>query len=79
MTQVLARNLIDKKVMGDDGTELGRLTGITCDLGTGRLGDLVLEPTDKGREMYGSSSENGEVKIPTRRINAVKDVIVVNR
>ncbi|MDY6775115.1 MAG: PRC-barrel domain-containing protein [Halobacteria archaeon] len=79
MTQVLARNLIDKKVMGDDGTELGRLTSITCDLGTGRLGDLVLEPTKKGREIYGSGSEDGSIRIPTRRINAVKDVIVVNR
>ncbi|MDY7081653.1 MAG: PRC-barrel domain-containing protein [Halobacteria archaeon] len=78
MSKVLAMNLTDMRVMGDDGTEIGDLHNITCDLETGKLGDLVIEPSQKGRELYDTDAE-GNVKIPTRRLTAVKDYIVVKR
>jgi len=78
MGKVLGMNLTDMRVMGDDGTELGELRNITCDLETGKLGDLVVEPTEKARERY-DVREDGYVHIPTRRLSAVKDYIVVKR
>jgi sporulation protein YlmC with PRC-barrel domain len=78
MTNVLAMNLRDMNVMGDDGTEIGTLKNITCDLETGKLGDLVIGPTEKGEELYDTDPE-GNVQVPTRRMTAVKDYIVIKR
>lgn len=78
MSKVLAMNLTDMRVMGDDGTEIGDLHNISCDLDTGKLGDLIIEPSPKGREIYETDSE-GRVHVPTRRITAVKDYIVIKR
>ena len=78
MSNVLAMNLTAMKVMGDDGTELGDLHNITCDIKTGKLGDLVIEPSEKGAEIY-ETDEKGYINIPTRRLTAVKDYIVVKR
>ncbi len=76
MTKVLAMNLTDMRVMGDDGVELGELHNITCDLETGKLGDLVIDPSDKAREKY-EVGDDGFVYVPTRRLTAVKDYVVV--
>jgi sporulation protein YlmC with PRC-barrel domain len=76
MGKVLGMNLTDMNVMGDDGAELGELHNITCDLETGNLGDLVVEPTEKARNRY-EVREDGYVYIPTQRLSAVKDYIVV--
>lgn len=78
MGKVLGMNLTDMRVMGDDGTELGELRNITCDLETGKLGDLVVEPTEKAQDRY-DVHEDGYVHIPTRRLSAVKDYIVVKK
>lgn len=78
MSKVLGMNLTDMEVMGDDGTELGELHNLTCDLETGNLGDLVVEPTEKARERY-EVRDDGYVHIPTRRLSAVKDYVVVKR
>lgn len=76
MTKLLAMNLTDMRVMGDDGVELGELHNITCDLETGKLGDLVLDPSEKAEESY-EVGDDGYVYIPTRRLTAVKDYVVV--
>lgn len=76
MGKVLGMNLTDMNVMGDDGTELGELHNVTCDLETGKLGDLVVDPTEKARDRY-EAREDGYVYIPTQRLSAVKDYIVV--
>lgn len=76
MTKLLAMNLTDMRVMGDDGVELGELHNITCDLETGKLGDLVIDPSEKAEEGY-EVGDDGYVYIPTRRLTAVKDYVVV--
>jgi len=78
MGKVLAMNLTDMRVMGDDGTEIGELKNITCDLETGNLGDLIIDPTQKASEMYDTHND-GYVHIPTRRLTAVKDYIVIKQ
>jgi sporulation protein YlmC with PRC-barrel domain len=78
MSKVLGMNLTEMDVMGDDGTELGELRNITCDLETGNLGDLVVDPTEKARDRY-EVRDDGNVHIPTRRLSAVKDYVVVKR
>jgi len=81
MPDVLAENLSDKAVVGADGTEIGPLYNITMDLRTGALGDLLVEPNEEFS--VGSSGfdvdEEGLLRVPVSRVQAVKDYIVVER
>ena len=80
MPDVLARNLIDKAVIGSDGTELGTLSTVTMDTETGRLGDLVITPRSETREQINAElDEDGRYTVPISSVRAVKDHIVVNR
>ncbi len=78
MSKLLAMNLTDKKVMGEDGMELGELHNVTCNIETGELNDLVVDPTSRGSEVY-QSDKNGYIRIPTKKLKDVKDYIVVER
>ena len=81
MADILAENLSGKDVMGADGTELGMLYNITMDLKTGRLADLVVEPHES-LDVNASGfdpDDHGRLRVPVRRVQAVKDYIVVQR
>jgi sporulation protein YlmC with PRC-barrel domain len=79
MAEVLARTLSEKAVMGSDGTELGTLYNVTTDLKTGKLHDLVVAPEEDGPEVEFERDEEGYYRVPARRVQAVKDYIVVDR
>jgi sporulation protein YlmC with PRC-barrel domain len=80
MPDVLARNLLDKAVMGSDGTELGTLSTVTLDTETGQLHDLVITPRN---EVEGGidleRDDEGRYTVPIGSVQAVKDHIVVSR
>ncbi|PSQ16463.1 photosystem reaction center subunit H [Halobacteriales archaeon QS_8_69_26] len=81
MTEMLARNLSNKAVMGSDGTEVGTLHNVTTDLKTGHLRDLVIDP-ETGAEDANFAfdrDEDGRYRVPANRIEAVKDYIVIRR
>ncbi|MFC4549988.1 MULTISPECIES: PRC-barrel domain-containing protein [Halorussus] len=81
MPEILAENLSGKAVMGSDGTELGMLYNITMDLKTGELADLVIEPDeqiDPESVEFGTDDQN-RFQVPVKRVQAVKDYIVVQR
>jgi sporulation protein YlmC with PRC-barrel domain len=80
MPDVLARNLIDKAVIGSDGTELGRLSTVTMNAQTGELGDLIITPRSENTEQINiERDEDGRYAVPIGSVQAVKDHIVVNR
>lgn len=82
MVDILAENLSGKAVMGSDGTELGMLYNITMSLKSGALHDLVVEPHEGDIEPSQSSfeaDEDGHLRVPVSRVQAVKDYIVVQR
>lgn len=80
MAEILARNLSNKAVMGSDGKEVGTLHNITADLKTGHLQDLVVAPSSKSNTDFEfDRDENGRYRVPARRVEAVKDYIVVRR
>ena len=81
MSDILGQNLVDKSVMGSDGTELGDLHNITMDLKTGQLFDLVVEPDEElpGRSVDFERDDTGRFLVPVNRVQAVKDYIVVER
>ncbi|MDZ7746803.1 MAG: PRC-barrel domain-containing protein [Halobacteriales archaeon] len=78
MTEILAENLSDKRVVGSDGSELGTLYNVTMNFKSGSLQNLLIDPL----EGVGSGSrinDNGRLKIPVSSVQAVKDHIVVAR
>jgi sporulation protein YlmC with PRC-barrel domain len=81
MADILAENLSGKAVMGSDGTELGMLYNITMDLKSGALGDVLVTPhedVDPGRVGF-EPDDDGRIRVPVSRVQAVKDYIVVER
>jgi sporulation protein YlmC with PRC-barrel domain len=80
MPEILAENLSGKAVMGADGAELGMLYNITMDTGTGRLRNLVVEPSAAAeREADFESDGDDHVLVPIDRVQAVKDHIIIRR
>ncbi len=71
-------NLKDMMVMGDDGAEIGELQNITCDLNTGRLEELIVDPTEKGKRLY-KQDKDGYLRISSNKLTSVKDYIVVKQ
>ena len=80
MPDVLARNLIDKAVIGSDGTEFGTLSTVTMNTNTGELEDLLIAPrTETAEQVDLERDDEGRYEVPIRSVQAVKDHIVVNR
>ena len=78
MVKVMAKKLSKKKIMGTDGSEMGILYNITCDLRTGDLIDIMLDP-DMTLNVENYRTEDGRVLVPFAAVRAVKDYIVVDR
>jgi sporulation protein YlmC with PRC-barrel domain len=80
MPDILAENLSGKAVMGSDGTELGMLYNLTMNLTSGSLSDLVVEPDETTSfDAEFEVDEEGRYHVPVRKVQAVKDYIVVDR
>ena len=79
MAEILAENLSGKAVMGSDGAELGMLYNITMDLESGRLKNLVINPEEGYSGDDFETDDAGRVLIPVRRVQAVKDHMIVER
>ena len=80
MPDILAENLSGKAVMGSDGAELGMLYNITMNIKTGELSDLVVEPHEHTAfDADFDVDDDGRFHVPVRRVQAVKDYIVVER
>ena len=79
MAEILAENLSGKAVMGSDGAELGMLYNITMDLETGRLDHLVINPEEGSVASEFETDSQGRPLIPVRRVQAVKDHMIIER
>ena len=79
MPDVLARNLIDKAVIGSDGTELGTLSTVTMNIETGELANLIITPRGETMDQVEIERDEGRYAVPIRSVQAVKDHIVVDR
>jgi len=79
MAEILAENLSGKDVMGSDGAELGMLYNITMDLESGRLEDLIIEPDETLGETAFRQDDDGRLRVPVSRVQAVKDHMIIER
>jgi sporulation protein YlmC with PRC-barrel domain len=79
MPEILAENLSGKAVMGSDGAELGMLYNITMDMDTGNLKNLVITPEEGTDPTEFETDDQGRTLIPVRRVQAVKDHMIIER
>lgn len=79
MADILAENLSGKAVMGSDGAELGMLYNITMDMETGNLENLVITPEEGIDPTEFETDDQGRTLIPVRRVQAVKDHMIIER
>ena len=78
MAKILAKNLVNKRVMLTDGSELGFASNVVMDTHSGDLIYLVVKPTS----MVDTSkyqTQNGHVMIPFGAVRAAKDYAIVDK
>lgn len=77
MSEILARRLTEKPIVGIDGTDFGTLATVTMDPESGVLRDLVVDRPSRAASGTTDRSEDGRLRIPVSRIETVNDRIVV--
>ncbi|MCD6330980.1 MAG: PRC-barrel domain-containing protein [Thermoplasmata archaeon] len=75
--KVMEKELRGKKVMSNEGLYLGIIRNITVDERTGKLVDLVVEPSDKIDPRLYHQNEEGYLLFPFDSVKSVKDVVVI--
>ncbi|MFC6765854.1 PRC-barrel domain-containing protein [Natrinema soli] len=78
MSELFARSLSGKPIVGIDGTDYGTLYTITMDPESGSLRDLVVDAGRRPSSVITSrSDDDGRLRIPVSNIESVNDQIVV--
>ncbi len=75
--KIMENELRGKKLMSNSGLYLGIIKNITVDERTGKLLDLVVEPSDKIDPRLYHQNEEGYLLFPFDSVKSVKDVVVV--
>lgn len=75
MSEILARDLQGKSIVGTDGTTFGTLYNVTMTPESGVLCDLVVDPH---RSTAPADTDDGRLRIPIGRVKTVNDQIVID-
>jgi|Deesub1362B_J571_1020462.scaffolds.fasta_scaffold00127_26 sporulation protein YlmC with PRC-barrel domain len=78
MERAYLKKIINKKVMGNDGSEIGVLKNVTADLGTGDLIELVVHINEGSSGSKRFKSEGSYLYIPLSALRSIRDYIVVD-
>jgi|Deesub1362A_J573_1020465.scaffolds.fasta_scaffold08112_3 sporulation protein YlmC with PRC-barrel domain len=76
--KVMENELRGRKVMSSEGLYLGIIRNITVDERTGKLIDLIVEPSDKIDPRLYHQNEEGYLLFPFESVKSVKDVVVLS-
>ena len=76
---LLARQLAGRKLITNDGEEVGRLVDIVINEKNGRLETLVVEPNPDNLTVRKMRKEEGFVYVPYTAILAASDYVIVDK
>lgn len=76
---VIAKTLGSKKVITNDGEDLGKLVDIEINEVTGKIEFLLVDPNPENKKATELSKEDGLVKISYSSVLAASDYILVDR
>jgi len=78
MAKILAKNLVNKRVMLTDGSEFGVAVNVVMETHTGDLISLVVKPgSTVDTTKY--KTQNSYVLIPFEAVRAAKDYAIVDK
>lgn len=76
---IIARQLVGKKVITNDGFDVGRLIDLEISEVTGKISNLVVEPNLDSGIVRNMKIDGGQIKVPYNSLLAVNDYAVVDR
>ncbi|MEW5996460.1 MAG: PRC-barrel domain-containing protein [Candidatus Micrarchaeota archaeon] len=75
----LARQLTGKKVITNEGEEFGKLVDVNINEITGKIEELVVDPSPDKANLEGLKDEEGFILCPYDSVLAVGDFIIVEK
>ena len=76
---VIAKQLAGKKVISNEGEELGKLVDVYIQESTGKLENLLIEPNPDSFTVRNLQRDEGMTLIPYSAVTSISDFIVVDR
>lgn len=76
---IIAKQLVGKKVVTNDGFDLGRFVDADFSEVSGKLGNIIVEPNLDSTLANKIKADDGSIKISYNSVIAVNDYIVVDR
>ncbi|EET89804.1 MAG: PRC-barrel domain-containing protein [Candidatus Marsarchaeota archaeon] len=76
---IIGRQLVNKKVITNDGFDVGRFLDAEINPLTGKINAFIIEPNPDSNLFSKMKVDAGQMKIPYNAIHAVNDYIVVDR
>jgi len=76
---VIAKSLGGKKVITNDGEEIGKLVDVTIQDTTGKIEDIIVEPNPDSKIAQNMVGESGYVYVAFSSVIALSDYIVIDR
>ncbi|OYT61283.1 PRC-barrel domain protein [Thermoplasmatales archaeon ex4484_30] len=75
--KVMENELRGKRVMSSEGMVIGTLRNITVNEKTGKLENILVEPSDKIDPRLYHQDEQGYLLFPFESVKSVRDVIIL--
>jgi sporulation protein YlmC with PRC-barrel domain len=76
---IIAKQLVGKKVVTNDGFDIGRFVDAEISKVTGKLGAILVEPDPDSSLANKMRGDEENIKVPYESVLAVNDYIVVDR
>ncbi|KAA0003465.1 MAG: PRC-barrel domain protein [Thermoplasmata archaeon] len=75
--KIMENELRGKRVMSNEGMLIGTLRNITVNEKTGKLENILVEPSDKIDPRLYHQDEQGYLLFPFESVKSVRDVIIL--
>ena len=76
---IIGRQLVGKKVVTNDGFDVGRFIDADISPITGKINAFIVEPNMDSNIASKLKIDSGQIKIPYNAVQAVNDYIVIDR
>ncbi len=76
---IIGRQLVGKKVITNDGFDVGRFVDADISPITGKINAFIIEPNMDSNIANKLKVDSGQIRIPYNAVQAVNDYIVIDR
>ncbi|MCL4404617.1 MAG: PRC-barrel domain-containing protein [Candidatus Marsarchaeota archaeon] len=76
---IIGRQLVGKKVVTNDGFDVGRFVDADISPVTGKINAFIVEPNMDSNIANKLKIDSGQLKVPYNAVQAVNDYIIIDR